>query len=114
MSQIFHFWVNHSLCVCFIAEKSNKCTKFDLDFCTLIVIACTHHITLIDVSLCHVAWPKPGMCLSSNRLKPFERVERAQTRVLLFSRRHCSVDKIRHVYTSPLLVVELFSLEYFV
>ncbi|ROI15446.1 hypothetical protein DPX16_12998 [Anabarilius grahami] len=57
------------------------------------------------------ARPKPGMCLSSDRLKLFERVERAQTRILLFSKIHCSVDKIRHVYSSPLLE---FSSEYFV
>ncbi len=50
-----------------------KTNVFKFSFCTL--IAWKHHISLIDMSLSRVTCPKPGMCMSSDRIKPFRELE---------------------------------------
>ncbi len=50
-----------------------KTNVFKFNFCTL--IAWKYHTTLIDLSLSRVTWPKPGMCMSSDRIKPFRQLK---------------------------------------
>lgn len=86
-----------------------KTNVFKFSFCTL--IAWKHHITLIDLSLSRVTCPKPGMCMSSDRIKPFRELEEHR------QWSYCSAKVIALLIASDMRYLSLllqFSLESFV